>query len=1441
MEEQSTDEVVGVVDVDVESYQIVNGIVLEDGTIQPTNIEIKVEDGEANIVEVEDSEEGYEYGIEVDTCDYLQIATNEVDGGETCHVSSMNDVDVDEITEQEIVSDGNFGGVKNETEEGVGGSDAPCEFFMVSTVEEMRELINDYSERTSSHFVAWCKTKHFGVPSIECDLSGHRIQWHDDRSVNNFIQYDGIPHVTIGHYELHCQFGVDKSAAQKEKRRKMKEEGELVVKSRILKTPTKKCGCPAKIVVKHIIRFPEYVIDKDTKWKRNEASAKLKTQLKDNRGNVVAEAIILGRLPDVSEHKFHEILQGKEFAKEVVSRDLAVKAQEYFLQNKSNTEILDSLRDYVITEMFWNQEPPDYKRRKFFPTRKDIRNFNARVRHLSRFSMEEQESINNVMAQAQIKDNKTNISFQIEEKCMNEENDKPDSSDDENNENNETTECKVVSKKKKEERKVHSFVFCHQTSHQQRLIKRYSNVAYLVEIEPILTPKRILTYKMYGLVVQTNVDFQVVGIIICSKQRKDGLLEGLTLFREWNNTWNPKYLLVDFSDVIFDAVLRVFPDSNYFLNPTSCENKWLEFVQTPSNNVREHAEEILTYLKNMQYSLTEDSLSIAAALLEGSEVWQKGEKLRTWFQTSWLHLAKKWVFGYRTEDLIITQHLKLSINDCLHVYKDALHQSAKLNGFIELLEKITIIISDTEYNKYIQRNNEHYNFYTQFRRKCYFSESMHGVPVTMLPYIEGICKFAEVYNFSISHDQLGLFTVRYEEHVQNVDLAVGNVNLTENDQSNNVIVCTNPNQQSLLTQGQDTTNMAGQLHVSPVEDQMQTNDQLVVVTSPTENNSFSQDDTNLVILCNEDQDAMLEHDTTTTTSQPNLTTCDITNPVLTYMKPEESQISNLNNDEREIEIKETEFGWIEYSSKPCPGEYTISFGDNYSHPFCTCSHWLLYRLPCIHMFAIFCKVPGWRYDMLSPLYRVSPVLDIDYSCVNYPLNPPLVDQNNQTLCPGLVSAETQTHSLQDECIFETLNVKGLAIEHLLGQTKDFLQYVNKMAFLFKDKFLHRKLRVQLKDLVDSLVIRVKKKDNCMMFGDISHVLKPTGIHKENGKPLKISTLNLEQIADATNRSKQAFSEVNMKSNNEITVSMIELPGGRNLESVLQALSKNNSNVKVVSASRIIKSVTGEQKPKAKHYTTPNNNDTTNIRIPSKIVTKNIAPNDTSEKPVVFRILPSASFNKGGATPAASETTSETMVELDVNKALPIHLEKTPDKNVITKTTTIPMELVKEIISLNGKRSYQLSDSEENDTKIPCTSLPSYLVSGTHPLPNHIINQQLVDNSNIEVEVDENMIIDHHVITESEMQQLINEAALKKAVEFNNFVSAESAEAEHFVNNEDTIKLEDSPPPELGPISGINIKLYSSPHTKNIPQDLNVVCGDTVKPEELLCAGKDDFG
>merc|ERR1740124_810382 len=51
----------------------------------------------------------------------------------------------------------------------------------------------------------------------------------------------------------------------------------------------------------------------------------------------------------------------------------------------------------------------------------------------------------------------------------------------------------------------------------------------------------------------------------------------------------------------------------------------------------------------------------------------------------------------------------------------------------------------------------------------------------------------------------------------------------------------------------------------------------------------------------------------------------IGNPIASDLRSEST--------EREIEIKETEFGWIEYTNKLSVGEYTISFGDSTSHPF----------------------------------------------------------------------------------------------------------------------------------------------------------------------------------------------------------------------------------------------------------------------------------------------------------------------------------------------------------------------------------------------------------------------------------------------------------------------------------------------------------------------------
>ena len=76
-------------------------------------------------------------------------------------------------------------------------------------------------------------------------------------------------------------------------------------------------------------------------------------------------------------------------------------------------------------------------------------------------------------------------------------------------------------------RSVETFMLCYQTPQQQRLLRKYNNATYLVNVDvennDVTLPAsdtttatagndatgRVLTYLAYALMVQTNIDFQV--------------------------------------------------------------------------------------------------------------------------------------------------------------------------------------------------------------------------------------------------------------------------------------------------------------------------------------------------------------------------------------------------------------------------------------------------------------------------------------------------------------------------------------------------------------------------------------------------------------------------------------------------------------------------------------------------------------------------------------------------------------------------------------------------------------------------------------------------------------------------------------------------------------------------------------------------------------------
>ena len=172
---------------------------------------------------------------------------------------------------------------------------------------------------------------------------------------------------------------------------------------------------------------------------------------------------------------------------------------------------------------------------------------------------------------------------------------------------------------------------------------------------------------------------------------------------------------------------------------------------------------------------------------------------------------------------------------------------------------------------------------------------------------------------------------------------------------------------------------------------------------------------------------------------------------------------------------------------------------------------------------------------------------------------------------------------------DVANVKGHAMTQLLGQARSFLQYTNKVTFLFRDKILHQRLSMQLGRFVDTLDAKIRNKNRSKgLFREISQTIK-TLLPKDNAsraKPLKISTLNLEQISNCRDdtycrsggTSPVATTDddlpkiIPMGSKDNLTVSMIEVPRDQNLDTVLQALQRNNPSLKVISAQRVIKPI-----------------------------------------------------------------------------------------------------------------------------------------------------------------------------------------------------------------------------------------------------------------------------
>ena len=263
--------------------------------------------------------------------------------------------------------------------------------------------------------------------------------------------------------------------------------------------------------------------------------------------------------------------------------ELRIMAQEMVFTNYKVSAIHQKLLKHVTTNWFYKQTLPDRDSRKYFPRKVAIRNLRERLFQLCLFSDEDLERmegvvdtlkrerpLDNVWLEVKQVDQQDDVDeIFLEDTAENlmlliDEQQTSGTLDEENISLNDTAANNASNKGLKNTRRVkqhfHAFSYVYQSAWQQRMLQRYGGVTFITEVKVNHLAERALTFKTYLVMVQTNVDFQIAGVILHSKIRgATSLGECLERFKSFSVQWAPKYFVVDVSEPIFAAIESAFP------------------------------------------------------------------------------------------------------------------------------------------------------------------------------------------------------------------------------------------------------------------------------------------------------------------------------------------------------------------------------------------------------------------------------------------------------------------------------------------------------------------------------------------------------------------------------------------------------------------------------------------------------------------------------------------------------------------------------------------------------------------------------------------------------------------------------------------------------------------------------------------------------------------
>eukprot|EP00111_Clytia_hemisphaerica_P021241 TCONS_00062537-protein len=499
--------------------------------------------------------------------------------------------------------------------------------------------------------------------------------------------------------------------------------------------------CNAYVYVSKFMFFPEFKGKQDKLFPERYFQKRLeKGDEKLNKRTVYVMSF-----PKLSRHLNHIHHPEDERHSATIDHRITMKMQDFSLRGMTSEEIRHGVDRYVKDEIFHNKELPDPSDKRYYPQYYDVGGTRRRVFSLCTISLPNIEKLESRFKELREKQG-AEVYFKIDEPPMEErfrnrvqdiwawENRKNKPKPDEGVDVEELTQ-RIIEQDILEIRKfndakpwrqraprplwntpIQKVFFFHQTRHQQLLLNRYGSMVHFYEIKP---PENLITYRalmvsLFLICVRTNVDYQVVGTILCNKYNDHVkvLTEALTEFKEINSSWKPKHLVIDPTEAMVSVVRELFPGVEYVFNGESCVRQWKDSLKPHLLNgiINEDTKKLQADLRVIQQSSSMDEFTDRIEDLSESEMWNNESLLE--FRRFWFAHTEKWVkccFPQNLNCLLEDDWLrKITRNYQDLVLMSSYRNVAPLEGFEGGMERLLCYLTgDSEkeiYKSYVQKN-----------------------------------------------------------------------------------------------------------------------------------------------------------------------------------------------------------------------------------------------------------------------------------------------------------------------------------------------------------------------------------------------------------------------------------------------------------------------------------------------------------------------------------------------------------------------------------------------------------------------------------------------------------------------------------------------------------------------------------------------------------------